>query len=452
MTILCATDFSPSSEQATRLAGAMARRLNDSVMLVHAIEPLLQAVPYGMPGAEGWNAEMRSSAEVMMASAVSQLRERGVSAQSRLLAGSASSSLMGAVREHSPRLVVMGTHGRKGVGRLFLGSVAGHIVKHADCPVLVTRAGDAISDSWEDGQPLRFSVGVDGTAAADAAFAWLAGLPRSFAQHATIVRLFWPFEEAIRYGVDEPWQGTEANPALLPLLERDVRQLAAKHLTDDRSAVRMCMAHVDAAEVLAAESQRIGTDALVVGVPHGRAKAWNALVVSDLLRSANAPVFCIPQTAALTAERLPEFRSVLVATDLADHSDQAVLPAYGMVRAGGHVELVHVHVQEVRGGPANYDVRPLTEERRQALLTQLRRLVPEEATARGIVTTASVVEGPNAAVAIVQAAERLGVDALALASHHRKGIKRAVLGSVAEEVTRRTDRPVLITHSLGSSS
>ena len=51
---------------------------------------------------------------------------------------------------------------------------------------------------------------------------------------------------------------------------------------------------------------------------------------------------------------------------------------------------------------------------------------------------------------ILQAAERLNVDAVAIASHGRTGIGRLLLGSVAEEVARKSTRPLLLIHAKGS--
>jgi nucleotide-binding universal stress UspA family protein len=453
MTILCATDFSPSSHQAIHLAGSLARRTGDDVVLVHVIEPMLQAVPYALPGATVWEGEMKASADAALAGEVRALRDRGISATTEVIVGNPAATLLSIIDARKPRLAVMGTHGRKGVGRLFLGSVAGRVINKAACPVLVTRAGSGLSERWDGDFPLRLAVGLDGTRAGESA---LNGLTQFDAKmnlaDPTLVRLYWPFEEAIRYGMDDPWRGADANPELLPLLERDARHLAAPILGEDRFRLSFCMAHVNAAEVLSDEAIRIGTDALVIGVPRGRLEAWNALVLNDVLRMARLPVFCVPQSAATpTAKRLPEFRSALVAADLTDASNQAVVSAYGAVRPGGRVELVHVHLYPIpsglaaAGGPSRVDARPLTDEARRSLTARLEALVPAEATNRGIVTNVSVVEAPVASVAIIQAAERLGVDFIALASHHRKGIKRAVLGSVAEDITRRSERPVLIT-------
>ena len=58
-----------------------------------------------------------------------------------------------------------------------------------------------------------------------------------------------------------------------------------------------------------------------------------------------------------------------------------------------------------------------------------------------------MLEGQSVAGEILQAAERLDVDAIALASHGRTGIGRVLLGSVAEEVARKSTRPLLIVHA-----
>ncbi|HEY0711453.1 MAG TPA: universal stress protein [Polyangia bacterium] len=447
MTILCATDFSPSSHRAAQLAGALARRTGDTLTLVHVLEPMLQAVPFALPGAAVWEGEMKSSAEAVLASEAKSLRERGVvthtEVRTELIVGSPAAALLALVEERQPRLVVMGTHGRKGVGRLFLGSVADAVIKASPRPVLIARGGT--SEHWVGDAPLRLAVALDGTRIAESVLAWLGTLPANLTAP-TLVRLYWPFEEAIRYGIDEPWIGTEANPVLLPLLERDMRQLAGPFVAEDKLRLSFRMAHVNAAEVLTAEATQLDADALVVGVPHGKLEAWNAVDVDDVLHTGTIPVFCVPQVRSAAPKQLPEFRTVLVATDLTDASNRAIASAYGAVRPGGRIEIVHIHVSELRGGrAAPNDGLTLTDERRRSLEAHLETLVPAEAARRGISTNVSVIDAPIASVAILQAAERLNADVIAMASHHRSGVSRAVLGSVAEEVTRRSPRPVLIT-------
>ena len=64
--------------------------------------------------------------------------------------------------------------------------------------------------------------------------------------------------------------------------------------------------------------------------------------------------------------------------------------------------------------------------------------------------SAFLIEAPFADQAILAAAERFDVDVLAVGSHGRSGLSRALLGSVAEQVARRSPRPVLIVRATNS--
>jgi nucleotide-binding universal stress UspA family protein len=144
----------------------------------------------------------------------------------------------------------------------------------------------------------------------------------------------------------------------------------------------------------------------------------------------------------------PEIRSILVPTDLSELSLQALPMAYALLRPhGGRVELclVHERAPAVEGADLRLAL-PLEDHQRDELELRLRALAPATAAAAGIFTRPTVIEGHRAADAVVQAAERLGVDLIVMASHGRSGLGRVLLGSVAEEVARRARPPVLIVH------
>ena len=191
----------------------------------------------------------------------------------------------------------------------------------------------------------------------------------------------------------------------------------------------------------------------MIGVRKNRLGAGKTITPGALLRAAGLPVFCIPERMERPATRhLPHVRSVLVASDLSEESRDAVLPAYGLLAGGGRVELCYVHERGAGNGIADLPVRrELSDDERASIEARLRAEIPGEATEHGIATHVSVLEGRFAAEAILQAAKRLDVDAIALGSHGRRGLGRAMLGSVAEEVARRAARPVLIVHRGGAS-
>jgi nucleotide-binding universal stress UspA family protein len=73
--------------------------------------------------------------------AVARLRRAGLTAEARTVIGDPRAALMDAARARRVDLVIVGSHGRTGVKKLLLGSVASHVVTHAPCSVLVVRGG-----------------------------------------------------------------------------------------------------------------------------------------------------------------------------------------------------------------------------------------------------------------------------------------------------------------------
>jgi nucleotide-binding universal stress UspA family protein len=118
--------------------------------------------------------------------------------------------------------------------------------------------------------------------------------------------------------------------------------------------------------------------------------------------------------------------------------------AYELARDGGTVTLCHVRERALPPAAYGYtdDHDALTEAQRQALEDRLRALIPAEA--GGVTTRVLVVDGGHPDTGIVQEANRAGADAICIGSHGRSGVARALLGSVAESVARRAERPVMI--------
>ena len=349
-------------------------------------------------------------------------------------------------QEGAARFITIGTHGRKGAARLFLGSVAERVSAAARCPVIVTREAAAPATQWPATRPLHLAVAIDGSSQGQAALDWAGELRRSIACEVTVVRVYSPSREAARYGLDDPWLGRQGNPEVAAFVERDTRRALRALPGSGEGRIRLVAALTDPADELAVELTLLQPDAVVIGVGQHRA-TWPDLPVSAVLRSAPVPVICVPR-AAQVARAIPQVRSVLVPTDFSEPSSQALSMAYALLRPrGGRVELCTVHER----GPAveGADLRlalPLDDQHRDQVEAQLRTLAATDAEATGIVTRPSVIEGRRAAEAIVQAAERLSVDLIVMASHGRSGLKRALMGSVAEEVARHSPRPVLIVH------
>lgn len=133
--LVVALDGSPASELALADAARLARRLNEQVDLVRISAPLVTASGVGEP-------PLMVSADdhaPYLAAKVQGMSERGVRARPVSKPGGAAAEVVRHARECEARLICMTTHGRSGVARLLLGSVAEEIVRTSPCPVLVRR-------------------------------------------------------------------------------------------------------------------------------------------------------------------------------------------------------------------------------------------------------------------------------------------------------------------------
>ncbi|HEU4384476.1 MAG TPA: universal stress protein [Anaeromyxobacteraceae bacterium] len=141
--ILCPVDLSDLSRSAMAEALELARRNDGAVHLLHVLEP--QAGAYR---GEAWSAEQSTATQVDQAQRVvaAWLREAEAILPGRVTGevnpgggGGPADEVTRAAADGGYDLVVMGTHGRRGVRHLVLGSVAEAVVRGAPCSVLVVR-------------------------------------------------------------------------------------------------------------------------------------------------------------------------------------------------------------------------------------------------------------------------------------------------------------------------
>ena len=134
--ILVAMDFSPSSKAALRSAVMLSKRFEAEVFLVHAHEPLGSSRP-----AHVHNKELSSQrADQQFKQAVSALQADQFVTDRIFVPGNPIEVILDQAKRVVADLIVMGTHGRRGLQRLVLGSVAESVVRRAGCPVLVVKA------------------------------------------------------------------------------------------------------------------------------------------------------------------------------------------------------------------------------------------------------------------------------------------------------------------------
>ena len=138
--ILCAVDLSEHSKQVAEYAATLAKNLHASVLVVYTAPSLSQYVGFHVPPntIENFVGEIVTGAEQSMQNFVAENFE-GLEAKGQVLIGYAAEEILNRAKEENADMIVMGTHGRKGIDRILFGSVAEKVVKNARIPVLTVR-------------------------------------------------------------------------------------------------------------------------------------------------------------------------------------------------------------------------------------------------------------------------------------------------------------------------
>ena len=136
--VMVATDFSPLSEKAIDYAVMIAKQFGAKILIMHVLDPITVTTTDALMFSDNSEA-LRKMAEEMMKNLADILKEKGVSIETALLKGAAASEIISKAAQAGVDVIIMGTHGRKGIEHLILGSVAEKVVRSATCPVMVVR-------------------------------------------------------------------------------------------------------------------------------------------------------------------------------------------------------------------------------------------------------------------------------------------------------------------------
>jgi nucleotide-binding universal stress UspA family protein len=135
--ILHPTDFSASAASAFLFARTLAKGHGARIILLHVVEVPVVG-PAGMvpfpPPAPPINREARNAQLQAIAAANPEIQ-----VECSLAENEPASAILDVARQAGCDLIVMGTHGRTGLSRLLMGSVAEKVVRHAQCPVLTLK-------------------------------------------------------------------------------------------------------------------------------------------------------------------------------------------------------------------------------------------------------------------------------------------------------------------------
>lgn len=137
--ILVAHDFERDSDVALDYAIALARPIGARITILHAYDVAPVGAPEVMVMAADWVAQIGAAAQAALAKVVDRVGAVGVPVTSELRQGAVWREVVAVAKERHVDLVVVGSHGRRGLPRALLGSVAEKVVRTAPCPVLVVR-------------------------------------------------------------------------------------------------------------------------------------------------------------------------------------------------------------------------------------------------------------------------------------------------------------------------
>jgi universal stress protein A len=135
--ILCAMDLSEPSERALELAAALARDRGARLLVLHVAVP----PPFVRPGELAKVLQQPGGYRQELEDLLRRFQPSGLEGRIdyRIEEGMPADEILRLAEETPCDLVVLGTHGRGGLGRLLLGSVAEEVLRRASCPVLTVR-------------------------------------------------------------------------------------------------------------------------------------------------------------------------------------------------------------------------------------------------------------------------------------------------------------------------
>ncbi|HEY0707029.1 MAG TPA: universal stress protein [Polyangia bacterium] len=458
MSILVGVDLSPGSINAARSAAVLARFRRQPLVLVRVVQPVLSLYPELIAaGGLDLDGEVRAGALASLENLRKTLLDLapGIEIEARVETGAAHEALLACAKQKAAEIIVLGSKARGPLGRLLLGSVAQRIIRDAPCAVLVCPEGKAPFTEWAAGKrPLKVVAGVDRSPASEAAIALLGRLRTAGACDITLVHEYWPPGEYARLGLRGPRDPAGADEEVVASLNRELRELWAE-LPPLASAgtvtTRVRAGWSTPGLELALDAEAAAADLLVIGTTqaHGMQRLRSGSDAISAVQNCHVPVLVVPaktRPVRPAAAPVPLPRAVLVTTDFSEFADAAIPHAYGLVRSPGtRVELCHVHEPAI---PLPAYVLPgqgdLTSTARKALEAQLSDRIPSAADEMGIETHVTVIDGGAVAEQILQAAHRLGVDAIVMSSHGRGGVGGALFGSVTQAVLHKSDLPVYV--------
>ena len=293
--ILCPTDLSDISRRAFDHAVTMARWYESEIKVLYVVEPFLPSPgPVYYPSWKTLNPAGRERLEEGLAEMVAPVVAEGLRVECAVREGNTVGEILDEARSLPADMVVMGTHGRGGFARLFLGSVTEKVMRKAPCPVLTV---PPLAEALHPQGPSLFGrilCPLDFSGPSDHALRYALSIAQESRSEIVLLHVVeWPLEE--QAGGEPAWIDLRAYRLRL---EKDARERLREAVPEEARA--WCQAEEEVAvgkawcEVLRTAEER-RSELIVMGV-RGRNPADLAVFGSTtqhVVRAAHCPVLVI---------------------------------------------------------------------------------------------------------------------------------------------------------------
>lgn len=233
--------------------------------------------------------------------------------------------------------------------------------------------------------------------------------------------------------------------------EREAEYLTdlADRLSDEGTSVdAKVLDGSEVAEELAAYADEVHTDMIFI-TTHGYSGAnrlWIGSVADEMIRRTTRPLFVIhPEAKGALPEGVFSVRRILIPLDGSKLAESVLDPATELARAtGARITLLHVvPMPELSGWPVLAPMRAKPVAKLDGAINYLDGIA-SELRDEGLEVDVRALRGQQPAITIADAAREVDADVIALATHGYGGLKRALLGSVADKLLRTSTLPLLI--------
>lgn len=280
--IVFATDFSPAASAALPFAGSIAREFGANLFAVHAKTP----ENYALPATEVWpiaNEQLEKETEALK----QVLHEYYSSIPSEVFTveGGVISVIDAIAKEKNADLIVLGTNGRRGIGKFFLGSVAEEILRKAPCPVL-TVGPHVATDAFKQTKFRKILYATDFSEGTPAAVAFTVGIAEEYDARLVLMHV-----------IELPKTGDLVRPHELEAGAMDRLNSFVPCESALAHKPKAVVVHGAPADKILEVAQKEGADLIVLGVRKAkgylRATHLPAAVAHQVISRATCPVLTV---------------------------------------------------------------------------------------------------------------------------------------------------------------